>query len=335
MKNILVTGGAGYIGSHMVYSLIKNGYIPTVIDSFKTSSRKNISTIEKLLNVKINVIEHDLTKPLTQPLKDIKLPKFEAVVHFAALKSVGESVVNPNDYYFNNINSTINVINLMRELEIPKIVFSSTAAVYGNPDSDIVDEDTSTNPISPYGKSKLFCENIIKDATLAYGIKGVILRYFNVCGNLESGEIGNLQTNAENLFSVVIMSHLRLINKDIVVFGNDYKTRDGSGIRDYIHVSDLVDAHLKAFNSDLKDNFSIFNLGTGNGISVLEVINKFEEVTHEKLNYSIGARREGDIAISTTNNSKAKDYLNWEPHYSLEEMISSMWKWYKKYYNNK
>lgn len=331
MKNILVTGGAGYIGSHMVYLLLKNGYNPIIIDNFSNSSDKNIKSLEKIFSKKIEV--HNIDLKNQQDLLQLQLKDIDAVIHFAALKAVGDSVEKPIEYYENNVSGTINLLKWMKKNSVFKIIFSSTAAVYGMTDEIPLTEEFETNPVSPYAKSKLMVEDILKDSYEAYGINSVILRYFNVAGNLDQGEIGDLQKDPQNLIPALIMSHLGLKTMKLKVFGTDYPTRDGTGVRDYIHVLDLVNAHLKSLEY-LQDNVGshLFNLGTGTGTTVFEIIKAFENVTEEQLDYEIAARRAGDVIFSTCNPSKAKKLLGWKANQSLDQMISSMWNWYKYNY---
>ena len=324
MKKILVTGGAGYIGSHMVWELIKRGYEPIVVDNFSNSSDRNLTTIEKKTRRKIQTINLDLKGGLN----DLNI-HCDAIIHFAALKAVGESVLLPLEYYENNVYGSINLLKLARDNGVKKFIFSSTAAVYGNSKIEQVNEETETNPESPYGRSKLMVEEIIKDCNKAFGLNSCILRYFNVAGNEETGAIGDLQAHPQNLIPAMIMSHLKLIDTKMKVFGNDYPTPDGTGVRDYIHVLDLIDAHIKALEFLETNNGShIFNLGTGTGLSVLQIIKGFEEVTGEKLDYEIVGRRVGDVATITTDATKAKKLLGWEAKLNVNEMIESMWKWY-------
>jgi UDP-glucose 4-epimerase len=325
MKRILVTGGAGYIGSHMVYSLLENGYDPIIVDNFKYSTEQNLNTIEKKFGTKLNIIKKDIR----ENLDNLNAGNIDAVIHFAALKTVSKSVEKPIECYENNVYGSLNLLKWVRDNNIKKFIFSSTAAVYGDTDSKLIKEDQQLNPKSPYAKSKLFIEEILKDMLKPYELNSVVLRYFNVAGNLDNGEIGDLQSNPQSLIPRLILSHLVYRKDKVKVYGNDYPTRDGTGIRDYIHIMDLVDAHLKAleFLNDNKGNYT-FNLGNGEGISVLEVIKSFEKVVGEKLSYEIAPRRSGDIVISTCDATKAAQYLNWVPNRSLEDMIKSMWIWY-------
>lgn len=326
MKNILVTGGAGYIGSHMVLELVNKGYTPVILDNFSNSTRQNIFTIEKITGAKLEVVEWDLKTPLDS----IKLPKIDCIVHFGALKAVGESVEKPIEYYRNNVTGSINLISYAKKKEIKNIVFSSTAAVYGNPPTKQVNEDTPTNPVSPYAFSKLMIERVLNDSSLAYGLNVVVFRYFNVAGNVENGLIGDTQLTCQNLIPSIILSHLGIRKTELNVYGNDYPTRDGTGVRDYIHVLDLIDAHIRAIDF-LEENagFHQFNLGTGKGFSVLEIINKFEEISKQKVKYKVVERRPGDISQITTDSSKALKTLGWKAKRDLCEMIESSYKWYK------
>lgn len=324
MKNILVTGGAGYIGSHMVNSLIQDGYNPIVLENFSNSGGNNLKSLEEKLGKKIQVIEADLRN-----LSDLKLEDIDAVIHFAALKAVGDSVEEPLKYYENNVYGTINLLNLMKNNNIKKLIFSSTAAVYESSDSPIA-ENGELNPVSPYGWSKLMSEQIIKDAYKAFGINSVILRYFNVAGNEENGLIGEEAKDPKNLIPAMLMSYLGYKKMKMQVFGSDYPTRDGTCVRDYIHVLDLVDAHSKALEFLNNNNGAFtFNLGTGEGYTVLEIIKAFEKVAEDKLDYEVVARRPGDSVSVTTDPSSAKQSLHWTPTRSVDEMIESSLKWYR------
>jgi len=330
-KNILVCGGAGYIGSHMIISLIESGYNPIVLDNFSKSSRENINTIQKEMDFDIKIIEHDVTNSLSKLDIDEEI---EAIINFSALKAVGESVEKPLEYYSNNIEGTLNLLKWATMRNIKKFIFSSTAAIYGNPEVEKVNELTPPNPLSPYAWSKYISEQILRDSFKALGINSVCLRYFNVAGNSLDGSIGELSKESLNLLPSILLSHLGIRPFKFKIFGNDYPTRDGTGIRDYIHVLDLVKAHLNALEYlDKKAGSFLFNLGTGNGTSVKEIINAFQKVTGEKLDFEIAPRRDGDPAICLADSSLAKQELNWEASLDIESMISSMWKWYKKELN--
>ncbi|MEO6729279.1 MAG: UDP-glucose 4-epimerase GalE [Candidatus Dojkabacteria bacterium] len=328
MRKILVSGGAGYIGSHMVKSLLEHGYDVTVWDNFSNSSLKNLEKVQEITGKKIEVVDIDLRKVIKQNLLDI-----DTIVNFAALKSVGESVKDPLAYYENNVYGTVNLLNFAKANSINKFIFSSTSAVYGNAPTEVVNEETPTNPESPYGESKLMSEKVIRDTNKAFGINAVLLRYFNVAGNDDSGLIGDELKNPLNLIPRMIMAHLGYIDSKLQVFGDDYPTKDGTGVRDYIHVVDLVNAHIKAieFLNNHK-GVEVFNLGTGNGFSVLEIIKAFEEVTGEKLEYDMVPRRPGDVATTSTNTDKAAKFLDWKAEKDLKQMISSSWLWYTKHY---
>lgn len=324
MRKILVSGGAGYIGSHMVKLLLENDYGVTVLDNFSNSSLNNLNKVKELTNKDIEIVDQDLTKAI-QIDRD-----FDAIIHFGALKAVGESVANPLLYYKNNVFGTINLLDFAREKQIKNFIFSSTAAVYGNSAGERVSEEATTNPESPYGWSKLMSEQILRDSFKAFGLNSVVLRYFNVAGNIPDGSIGDEQQNPQNLIPAIIMSYLGYRDLKLQVFGNDYNTKDGTGVRDYIHVLDLVDAHLKALEFlERNSGTEIFNLGTGNGYSVLEIIKTCEKVIGDKIDYEIVERRPGDVATVTTDTSKAFKSLKWGATKNVEDMVQSAWLWYK------
>ena len=329
MKNILVSGGAGYIGSHMVLALINQGHNPIVIDNFSRSTDQNLKTVKKITGKDFLVINQDITKDLNS----LDLGRVDAIINFAAFKAIEESVEKPLEYYSNNIGGNISLLNLAKKNNVKKYIFSSTAAVYGEVDDKPIKENSPTKPTNPYASSKLFSEQIIKDTFKAFGMDSVILRYFNVAGNIESGEIGDTQLECQNLIPSMMLSHLKIRPNKLQVRGTDYPTRDGTGIRDYIHVLDLIDGHLKALEYLDKNNGSFtFNLGTGKGTSVMEIINSFEKVTGEKLDYEVIGRRAGDVATVTCDASLAEKELGWKATRDVDEMIRSMWKWYKSNY---
>lgn len=329
MKYLLVTGGAGYIGSHTIIDLIENGQKNIIsIDNFSNSDAKTFDRIEKITGCKIKNYNIDL-----QNFEDVKTifqeNEIESVIHFAAHKAVGESVHEPIKYYKNNL---ISILNLL-DAGAKKFIFSSSCTVYGQPNSFPVDESF---PIlfaeSPYGNTKQIGEEIIKDYSKSNSdFSSVLLRYFNPVGAHMSGEIGELPNGTpNNLVPFITQTAIGLRDK-LTVFGNDYNTPDGSCVRDYIHVMDIAHAHTLALKR-LLDNESesaieIFNLGKGKGISVLEMIKAFENTSGEKLNYTIGERREGDIEAIFSNSNKASNKLGWNCKYSLDEMMSSAWKW--------
>jgi len=327
-NTLLVTGGAGYIGSHFVLESLNRGYKVVVIDNLSRTTNKNIQTLLNMFPDSLTFIQFDLTNKINSDVFS-KLDGIQAIFHFAALKSVGESVMLPDLYYSNNINSLINVINIAKNLNCKRIVFSSTASIYGNTDDKPVTEDYSTNPENPYAFSKLFCEQILRDAYRAYGVSSISLRYFNVVGCDKNCIVGDSTKQPQNLVPIVIMSDLGLIQNKIKIFGSDYPTRDGTAIRDYIDIQDLVEGHFLA-NEYLNkfEGFDVFNLGTGVGTTVLEVIRTYEEVKGSNISYEFSNRRPGDVVFSTADYRKAKSLLNWSPKVSLRESIDNMYRWY-------
>ncbi len=330
--NILVTGGAGYIGSHVVKQLLENKENNiTVIDSFKTGFENTIKTLQ--LFGKFEFINQDLSK--WDEVEDIfRKNSFDIVIHFAASLLVGESVTNPLKYYMNNTCNSANILNLCNKYKVNKFIFSSTAAVYGEPDADKMplNEFEKNNPINPYGSSKLFTEQIIKDnASANKDFKYVILRYFNVAGAEESLQIGECHEPETHLIPLVVKTALGT-RKKIMIFGDDYKTPDGTCIRDYIHVDDLASAHISSLEY-LKDNESnIFNCGYGHGFSVKEVIDTVKQVSGIDFQVEIGARREGDPAVLIADNKKILQLTNWKQKYdNLEFICKTALEWEKKY----
>ena len=319
--NILVTGGAGYIGSHFVDYLIKSGYYPVIIDNLSRGHRESVND-----NIQFEVID---LLDFTTLNKFIKENKFDAVVHFAAFAYVGESVEIPEVYYQNNVIGSYNLIRACVESGIKNFIFSSTCSIYGNPVKVPISENQFSNPINPYANTKLVIEMLLKDFETAYGMKNVSLRYFNAAGANPDGKIGESHEPEPHLIPIVLNTALGKRDK-VLVFGNDYETPDGTCIRDYIHVVDLADAHLKAIEYLVDGNKSaIINLGTGKGNSVLEIINNAESVTGKKIEYEIVSRRAGDPAVLVADNTKAKNVLGWTPKYSIENIIEHAWNWHK------
>ncbi|MGD8781407.1 MAG: UDP-glucose 4-epimerase GalE [Ignavibacteria bacterium] len=317
---ILVTGGAGYIGSHFVREALKSKRELVVFDNLSRGNKESISKNVPFENVDIQ----DFTLLKSAVAKyDIK-----SVVHFAAFAYVGESVQKPDLYYRNNVAGSLNLIRAAVEMKIENFVFSSTCSLYGNPEKIPIDENTQPDLINPYAKSKFMVENILKDMSKAYGIKYASLRYFNAAGDDSEGEIGESHDPETHLIPIVVETALGKREK-VLVFGDDYNTHDGTCIRDYIHVNDLADAHIKALDYIADNDSIIVNLGTGNGNSILEVIKKAEEVSGCKVNYEISKRREGDPAILVADNKKAFETLGWQPKYSLDKIIESAYKWHK------
>jgi UDP-glucose 4-epimerase len=332
MKKILVTGGCGYIGSHTIVDLVENDYDVISVDNNSRSSARILEGIEKITgkkvkNYKVDLCNFDDTFAIFQENEDI-----EAIIHFAAYKSVGESVEQPLLYFENNLLSLINLLKCVQEFHIPYFVFSSSCTVYGNPDVIPVTELTPPKPAeSPYGYTKQMGEQIINEFSKANPSQCVLLRYFNPVGAHPTAFIGELPIGKPaNLVPVITQTAIGKLQQ-VTVFGDDYPTRDGSCIRDFIHVCDIAHAHTLAvqFLMEGKTNkrCEVFNLGTGNGVTVLEAIKAFEKITGEKLNYVIGPRRPGDVIAIYANNDYAKSQLNWVTKYSLEDMLSTAWKW--------
>jgi UDP-glucose 4-epimerase len=335
MNKILVTGGCGYIGAHTIVDLIENGFNPISIDDNSRSTTALLTGIKEITgvqikNYKVNLTNFDDTYAVFQENTDIK-----GIIHFAAYKAVGESVNKPLMYYENNLISLINVLKCAKEFEVPHFIFSSSCTVYGSPDKIPVTEESPIKPAeSPYGATKQMGEEIVRDVTKTGGLQSILLRYFNPVGAHPSALIGELPVGKpENLVPAITQTAVGKI-KELIVYGDDYDTRDGSCIRDYVHVCDIANAHTLALqhlieNKNVKQ-CEVYNLGTGNGVSVLEAINAFKKVSNVKLNYKIGPRRPGDIVAIYANNSLAKEKLKWDPKYSLDEMMSTAWKWQLK-----
>jgi UDP-glucose 4-epimerase len=320
---ILVCGGAGYIGSHMVLELIKKNYKVIVIDNLSTGHKELIDPNAKFYNGDIG--DSILLDKIIQKNNNI-----QAVIDFAASSLVGESIINPSKYYKNNVIATFNLLNSLIRNNIKKIIFSSTAAVYGEPEFLPITEDEQVKPINPYGETKITIERMLHWFDIAYNMKYISLRYFNVAGADESGLIGEKHDPETHLIPIILNSIIN--NKKIKLYGNDYSTADGTCIRDYIHVTDLVSAHILALEKLFKNPQSnIYNLGNNIGFSVLEIIKTTELVTGEKVNYEIANRRAGDPEILIASSDKIKKELNWQPKFSdPEKIISSAWKWHKE-----
>lgn len=322
---VLVTGGAGYIGSHAVYLLIEKGYDVVMIDNLSKGFESNIHPKAKFYQVDIR--NHNEVNKVFESEKDI-----EVIMHFAGLIVVPESVEKPLEYFDVNTNGVWNLLNIAKNYNVKSFIFSSTAAVYGEPKSIPINEDDEKNPINPYGQSKLSAEYLIQSWAKAFNRQYVIFRYFNVAGAHENGKIGVKGKSLTHLLPLVITSALDL-SKTFYIFGNDYETKDGTCIRDFVHVNDLVNAHVLGMEWSLKNNKSdIFNLGTSQGFSVKEVLDKSIETLKININYQIGPRRAGDPGQLFSNNEKATKILHWQPSYSLEEIIESEYQFRK---NNK
>ena len=321
---ILVTGGAGYIGSHLVMALLEKGEDVIVFDSLELGHAETIETLKKYGNLKF--VKGNL-KNLDEIRGAFLVNKIDSVVHFAAYSQVAESVKNPQKYYYNNVYGTLNLLNAMLEFGVKKIVFSSTAATYGEPVYTPIDEKHPQHPINPYGNSKLMVEKIMDDYDKAYGLKSVRLRYFNVAGADSKARIGEWHEPETHLIPNVLKAKEDKVFK---MFGTDYDTIDGTCVRDYINVEDLAQAHIKALeylNDGGETNF--FNLGTTEGNSVKEVFTACEEVKGASIPLEICPRRGGDPAILVADNKKAKEVLGWVPQHDLTDCIKSAYEWEK------
>jgi len=335
MKKILVTGGCGYIGAHTILDLIENGFEVICVDDQSRSNNKLVEGVEKITgtkikNYKVDLCNFDDTHAIFTENDDIS-----GVVHFAAYKAVGESVENPLLYFHNNLSSLVNLLRCVEEYKTPYFVFSSSCTVYGNPDSIPVTEETPLKRAeSPYGLTKQMGEDIIT----AYAAKGftkcILLRYFNPAGAHPSNLMGEFPIGRpQNLTPAITQTAIGKIPQ-LTVFGDDYPTRDGSCLRDFIHVCDLAHAHTLAMRyciEGVKDpNPEVFNLGTGDGITVLEAIKAFEKVSGMALNYKIGPRRPGDVVAIYANNDRAKEKLGWNPQFGLDDIMATAWHWEQK-----
>ena len=339
MSKILVTGGTGYIGSHTVVELINEGFEVVIVDNLSNSKLGSLDGIEKITDVRPVFRRIDLrSRRKTEALLK-KHPDIEAIIHFAAYKAVGESVEQPLQYYRNNLMSLINLLELMQRYSIPNMVFSSSCTVYGQPEKLPVTEDAPVQAAtSPYGNTKQISEEIIRDTVAATdNINAIALRYFNPIGAHPSALIGELPVGVPNNLVPFITQTAIGIREQLSVFGNDYNTPDGSCIRDYIHVVDLAKAHVTAVRRLLenknKAGFEMFNLGTGQGVSVLELVQTFEKVSGVKLNYKTVARRPGDTEQVWADTTYANEVLGWKAQSTLEETLKSAWDWevyYKK-----
>ena len=326
---ILVTGGAGYIGSHTVVELQNAGYDVVVVDNLSNSSEKSLDRVAKITGKKVPFYKADLLD--RQALEDIfEKEQIESVIHFAGLKAVGESVAKPWEYYNNNITGTLVLVDVMRRRGVKNIIFSSSATVYGTPDSVPVTESSPKKDCTnPYGWTKSMLEQILADIQKADPEWNVILlRYFNPIGAHKSGTIGeNPNGIPNNLMPYITQVAVGKLAK-LGVFGNDYDTPDGTGVRDYIHVVDLADGHVKALKKiEEKAGLCLYNLGTGVGYSVLDIVKNFEEATGAKVPYEIKPRRAGDIAVNYADNSKARRELGWEAKNGIREMCEDAWRW--------
>lgn len=329
---ILVTGGCGYIGGHTIVDLVNNGFDVISVDDLSRGSLRMLAGVEEILGKKIKNYKVDLTNLDDTQAIFIENPDIVGVIHFAAYKSVNESVVEPLKYYRNNINSLVNILQCAKDYDVPNIVFSSSCSVYGNAEKLPVNERTPlATAESPYAFTKQIGEVMCHDFVKQYkGFNISLLRYFNPVGAHPSVLIGELQEKPENLVPVITQTAVGK-RPEMTVFGNDYDTRDGSCVRDYIHVMDIANAHTKSLQYLIagknKEACEVFNLGSGNGVTVLELINSFEEVSGRKLNYTIGPRRGGDVIAVYADNSKACNLLGWKIQNDLTQMMDTAWRW--------
>lgn len=331
MKKILVTGGLGFIGSHTVVELQNEGFEVLIIDNLSNTSIEVLDKITSITGIKPTYFNIDLKDQ--KSVKDFFANnKVDGVIHFAASKAVGESVQMPLEYYENNIGSLVYILKEMKANNLNNFIFSSSCTVYGQADELPITESAPIKPAeSPYGNTKQIGEEIIKDTTKVTDLKAIALRYFNPTGAHESAKIGELPIGVpQNLIPFVVQTAAG-IRKELSIFGSDYPTPDGTAVRDYIHVVDLAKAHIVALkrliDNNNKSQFEVFNLGTGKGNSVLEVIKTFEKVTGKKVNYKLVARREGDITAAYADTNFANEELGWKAELGLDEALLSAWKW--------
>ena len=337
MNKILVTGGLGYIGSHTVVALQEAGFEVIIVDNLSNSTEEVAIGIENITGIKPDFVKLDLREK--KLVSDFFIQNdIAGIIHFAASKAVGESVTNPLLYYENNLNTLIYLLQECEKHQIRNFIFSSSCTVYGEPDSLPITENAPIkDAISPYGNTKQISEEIINDVCAISDLKSIALRYFNPIGAHHSAEIGELPVGVPQNLVPFITQTAAGLRDELSVFGNDYPTADGSCIRDYIHVVDLANAHVVAMqrliSEENSSNFEVFNIGTGRGCSVLEVVNAFEKVTGEKLNYKIVERRPGDVISVYADTSKANRTLGWKSVKSMEDALESAWKWEQKIRN--
>lgn len=334
MKKILLTGGAGYIGSHIAVALVEAGFEPIIVDDFSNSDRSVIAAIESIVKKKITSYEADCCdfEAILKIIQDEET--IAGTIHLAAYKAVGESVEQPLKYYRNNIGAMTSVLRAISESGLSNFVFSSSCTVYGSPEKQPVTEESPWQPaFSPYGYTKQVCERIMQDIQISNPLlKQVSLRYFNPIGAHPSGKIGELPIGKPNNLVPYLTEVAAGIREKLTVFGQDYNTADGTCIRDYIHVLDLAAAHVSALKFMIENNtpqLSVFNIGTGYGVSVKEIIDLFEEVNNMKVNIEYGDRRKGDVEAIYANSEKANNTLGWKAKYSTKDALKHAWNWQK------
>ena len=326
---ILVTGGTGYIGSHTVVELINKKHEVVIVDNLCNSSYDVLNKIEEITGIRPEFYAYDL-RDKERLSWVFEGHQFDAVIHFAGLKAVGESMINPLEYYNNNLISTIYLLELMKKYSVNNIVFSSSATVYGLANYEMLVEENTSNPVNTYAATKANIENMLYFACLAdKKLKASVLRYFNPIGAHKSGLIGDAPTGFPNNLLPYIGDVASGKREYLSVFGNDYDTPDGTGVRDYIHVVDLANAHICALEANI-NGYNVFNIGTGEGTSVLQIINAFEQATGIKIPYKITDRRAGDVPVYIADPKKANTVLNWTAKYSIEEMCADYWNYKKR-----
>ena len=338
---VIVTGGTGYIGSHTCVELINNGHDVVILDNLSNSEETVLDSVEEITGKRPRFFKVDIdnAQQLSEVFSEIG-DEARSVIHFAAKKAVGESVQQPLEYYRNNLNSLINILDEMNRYQIPNLVFSSSCTVYGQPDVSPVTEDTPRKEAeSPYGNTKSIGEDIIRDTSKVQSLNAIALRYFNPIGAHPSAKMGELPVGVPNNLVPYITQTAAGIRKELTVFGNDYPTKDGTCVRDFIHVVDLAKAHVKALKrlekSKQKSGYETLNVGTGRGVSVLEIIETFEAATGVKVNYTIGPRRAGDVVEIFADTKNANQALDWKTELSLENALSSSWNWEKNFRKTK
>jgi UDP-glucose 4-epimerase len=332
LKKILLTGGAGYIGSHIAISLVEAGYEPIILDNFSNSDPAILDGINDLAGKTVSHYNADCNLPETFDEIVSHEGKIDGIIHLAAYKAVGESVQNPLKYYQNNLTSMWAMLDAMVRHKIPNLVFSSSCTVYGTPDTTVVTEESPIYPaFSPYGYTKQACERMMEDLhNTSANMKLISLRYFNPIGAHPSAKIGELPIGTPNNLVPFITQVAAGWREKIVVFGQDYDTEDGTCVRDYIHVVDLAKAHVQALDKILAaegSSLEAFNIGTGQGTSVKEIIDIFQDVNDKKINVTYGDRRAGDVPSIYANADKSKNELNWEAQYTIEDCLKHAWKW--------
>jgi UDP-glucose 4-epimerase len=326
---ILVTGGLGFIGSHIVAELVSKDHDPVIVDSLVNSDPIVYKGLFEITGKQIPHYDSDV-RNTEKIIEILKKHQCEAVIHLAAYKSVGESVHKPLKYYDNNIRGLVSVLEAMKQAAVDLFIFSSSTTVYGAPDKLPFTEDSPVKPpTNPYGATKQMSEQIVQDTCKATNIRAALLRYFNPIGAHPSGLIGELPIGVPSFLMPFIMQTVAGVREKLVVFGGDYDTPDGSAVRDFVHVMDLADAHIESLEyiSKSLDKVSIFNIGTGKGTSVLELVRTFEKVNGVKVPYEIGPRREGDVPMSYASPEKATKTLGWTAQRTLEDMVRDAWKW--------